>query len=119
MDVTILKTLLALLIIGAHIRHTAIAQAQTEKEYFLLHPVEDAPGFPPIYLAFLAHVELEREENVPLGLLSLGQIATHRAETAGKSILIAQPLIDPRAGMTLFARLLPIGFYPGINNGEE
>ena len=108
----ILKTLLTFLKIGAHIRYTAVAQTQAEKEDFLLHPIEHAPGFSPINLAFFSDVELEWKENFSLPLFALGQVATHRTDAAGIVILIAQPLIDPRAGVALFAGLLTIGCYP-------
>ena len=118
-DVAILKTRLTFLKIGAHIRYTAVAQTQAEKEDFLLHPIEHAPGFSPIDLALFSDVELEWKENFSLPLFALGQVATHRTDAAGIAILIAQPLIDPRAGVALFAGLLTIGCYPGINNGKE
>ena len=59
------------------------------------------------------------EKNFSLPLFALGQVATHRTDAAGIVILIAQPRIDPRAGVALFAGLLTIGCYPGINNGKE
>ena len=85
----------------------------------MLHPIHQTPGLAPIDLTLFTCIELQGEENLALALLTLSQIPAHRADTTGKTILVALALIDPSARVALFTGLGPIRFDPGVDQGKK